>query len=344
MSVPALRALRHIFSDSEITLHTRSGSDDIFLDSGLVDRFIVYDKPESTLKEVIARSRTLRSERFDLAVLFPNSLASAVTARFAGIPRRFGYSKEARGFFLTDPVKIPEWKSERHEAFYYLALIGEVERRLLGTDKTSSIAPSTNLTISDERRRHAREFLSERGLDLSRPLVAIGPGSTNSAAKRWPAERFAELTGRLHDAVGANVVLLGSSGDAAAGNVINSLSVRVSMDLIGKTTLGEAAAILSVCDLMVSNDMGLAHLAPAVGTRTIVLFGPTDPTTTRPFSDLGEVLRVGVECSPCMLRECPIDHRCMTRMTVQMVFDSAIKALEKNDKRIFTAPDYLSGP
>jgi heptosyltransferase-2 len=116
------------------------------------------------------------------------------------------------------------------------------------------------------------------------------------------------------------------------------------MDLIGKTTLGEAAAILSVCDLMVSNDMGLAHLAPAVGTRTIVLFGPTDPTTTRPFSDLGEVLRVGVECSPCMLRECPIDHRCMTRMTVQMVFDSAIKALEKNDKRIFTAPDYLSGP
>jgi heptosyltransferase-2 len=106
------------------------------------------------------------------------------------------------------------------------------------------------------------------------------------------------------------------------------------LDLIGETSLGEAAGMLSVCDLMISNDMGLAHFAPAVGTRTIVLFGPTNPVTTRPLSELAEVIRVNVECSPCMLRECPIDHRCMTRITVDEVFASAISTLETNDRTI----------
>ena len=107
------------------------------------------------------------------------------------------------------------------------------------------------------------------------------------------------------------------------------LSTHPTVDLTGETDLAQATAILSEVDLLVSNDMGLAHLAPAVGTETIVIFGPTNPLTTRPLSAHASVVSANVECSPCMLRECPIDHRCMTRVTPNDVFEKAKLALEK---------------
>jgi heptosyltransferase-2 len=344
MTVPALRALRRAFTNDEITLHTRSWAEGIFRDADFVDRILFYDRPESSLNEVISQSRVLRAERFDLAVIFPGSFASALGARFAGIPRRFGYSKEARRLFLTDPVTPPKWKSRRHEVFYYLNLVQEVERSVLGTQSPSDNEPSTELTISQTRRNEARDFLGRKGVDLSRPLVAIGAGSTNSTAKRWPAKHYSELINKLHVEVGANIVMVGGRDDIEVGRVISESVQCKTLDLTGKTSLGDAAAILSVCDLMISNDMGLAHLAPAVGTKTIVIFGPTDPVTTRPFSPLAEVIRVGVECSPCMLRECPIDHRCMTRISHEQVFESAVSKLESYDQQNSTAAGHFHRP
>jgi len=329
MSIPALRALRRALPDAEITLHTRSWAEGIFRDADFLDRIISYDKPESSFNEVVSQGRILRGERFDVAVIFPNSFASALTTRFARIPRRFGYSKEARGLVLTDPVDLPKTEIARHEVFHYLSLVDEVERRLCGTSTTAAVEPSIRLDVSEERKLEARDFLAKRGFDISRPVVALGPGSTNSMAKRWPAERFAELVDLLAVDAHANILLLGGADDRDAGESIRALARHKPLDLIGKTSLGDAAAILSVCDLTISNDMGLAHLAPAVDTRTIVIFGPTNSETTRPFSDLAEVVRVGVECSPCMLRECPIDHRCMTRISAEMIFGSVVRNLQK---------------
>jgi heptosyltransferase-2 len=333
MSIPALRALRQVFPDAEIALHTRSWAEEIFRDADFIDHLITYDRPQSSFAEVRSQARALRQRKFDIAVIFPNSFASALTTRLARIPKRIGFSKESRRILLTDAIDIPTWKSERHEAFYYLKLIEELESRVLGTSTASSVEPSISLTVSDERKQKARKLLQARGLDLTRPLVAFGPGSTNSMAKRWPEERYAELADRLAES-GASILLLGGPDDRNAGESILAKTGSKVLDLIGETSLGEAAAILSVCDLMISNDMGLAHLAPAVGSRTIVLFGPTNPVTTRPLSELAEVIRVDVECSPCMLRECPIDHRCMTRITVDQVFASAISALKTNDRTI----------
>ena len=329
MSVPALRALRRAFPDAEITLHTRSWAEGIFRDADFIDRILAYDKPESSLNEVVSQGRILRGERFDVAVIFPNSFASALTTRFARIPRRFGYSKEVRGLVLTDPVDLPKTETARHEVYHYLSLVEEVEHRITGSSLKSTIEPTIGLDVSEERKLEARDFLAKRGFDLLRPTVALGPGSTNSMAKRWPAERFSKLADLLVGETRANVILLGGPDDRDAGESIRTLARHEALDLIGKTSLGDAAAILSVCDLMISNDMGLAHLAPAVGTRTIVIFGPTDSETTRPFSDLAEVVRVGVECSPCMLRDCPIDHRCMTRISAEMIFESALRNLQK---------------
>ena len=185
--------------------------------------------------------------------------------------------------------------------------------------------------MSDERQADTRDFLTRKGVDLSRPIVALGPGSTNSMAKRWPYERFATVADLLHKEKAANIILLGGPDDVEVAAKISAMSRASLLDLTAKTSLGDAADILSVCDLMISNDMGLAHVAPAVGTTTLVIFGPTNPVTTRPFSELAQVLRVEVECSPCMLRECPIDHRCMERVTVEQVFSAAVSKLESND-------------
>jgi heptosyltransferase-2 len=328
MSIPALRALRATFPDASITLHTRSWAEGVFRDADFLDDIISYERPATSIQEVLSQSRLLRRHNFDLSILFTNSFASALTVKLAGIPRRVGYAKEGRGVLLTDAVAQPEWKSNRHETFYYLGLIQEVEHRLLGTSTAAKLEPHICLEISEERKFAARELLRSASVDLSRPLVAIGPGSTNSAAKRWPAARFAELADMLHSRLNAEVVILGGDDDRDAALDITSRSQTAPHDLVGKTSLGDAAAVLSVCDLMISNDMGLAHLAPATGTPTITIFGPTNPETTRPFSNIAEVVRAGVDCSPCMLRVCPIDHRCMTNISVDQVFQTALKKLQ----------------
>ncbi|HYJ92306.1 MAG TPA: lipopolysaccharide heptosyltransferase II, partial [Pyrinomonadaceae bacterium] len=229
-------------------------------------------------------------------------------------------------------VVIPAWKDTRHEVFYYRELIKAVESCLVGTSMVYDTEPNSSLAVSSTRKDEAREFLRQQGIDFSRPVIAVGAGSTNSVAKRWPAERFARVAELLQREFDANIILLGSGGDKIVSDEVANLLIFKPIDLTGKTSIADAVSILSVANLLISNDIGLAHVAPAVGTRTVVIFGPTNPVTTRPFSPLAEVVRHEVECSPCMLRECPIDHRCMTRVTVEQVFDVAKSLLGKNDE------------
>jgi heptosyltransferase-2 len=192
--------------------------------------------------------------------------------------------------------------------------------------------PDISLLISDERKMAARSRLAALGIDPAKKLVVLGAGSANSRAKRWPVERFAELSDRLQSEFDANVVLLGSKDDVKIAAQLVDISKRRPIDLAGETELDEAAAIISTADLMISNDMGLAHLAPAVGTPTIVLFGPTNPETTRPYSRNAEIIRKDVECSPCMYRDCPIDHRCMTRISIEEVANMAAGVLIESEE------------
>jgi len=323
MSIPALRELRRLFPDARITLHTRSWAEGLFTDASFIDELVTFDKHRWKVKDVIDNAQFLRPDGFDLAILLPNSFESALTSFLTKIPKRFGYNKDVRGLLLSDPIAVPEWKGRRHEVFYYLNLISQVEQRLLGTSTVSTAFPDISLDISDDRKRAAREQLIGFGVDTTKKLVALGIGSTNSMAKRWPAERYAQLNDRLQADAATQVILVGSSSESDVAERVANFSERKPIDLSGRTDLAEIAAILSVIDLLICNDMGLAHLAPAVGTRTLTIFGPTDPETTRPFSDLAAIVRKNVDCSPCMLRVCPIDHRCMTRITVNEVFEMA---------------------
>ncbi|HEY2867708.1 MAG TPA: lipopolysaccharide heptosyltransferase II [Pyrinomonadaceae bacterium] len=331
MTIPALRALRSAFPDAEIVLMTRAVNEGLFQDADFIDRVLPVETPNSGIAQTVRLARRLRNERFDVGVVLPNSFASALPLRLAGIPRRFGYATDRRKLLLTDSFPVPDWKATRHEVFYYHCLAGAIEERLLGKGPSEQVDLYPRIDISPERREAARAFLIQHGLDLTRSIVAVGAGSTNSNAKRWPAERFVQTCERLQKTLGAKIVLLGSEGDRAVSEQIMSGLGEKPLDLTGRTSIAEVSAILSVVDLLIANDMGLAHVAPAVGTRSLVIFGPTDPATTRPLSQLADVIRHEVECSPCMLRECPIDHRCMTRIGVDYVCDVATQMLKLND-------------
>jgi heptosyltransferase-2 len=320
MSIPAMRELSRVFPDAEIVLHTRRWAEGIFRDSDFLDRIITFDPAKWKVQDAIAQSDILREQSFDLAILLPNSFESALTARLAGIPKRIGYNKDLRGLLLTDPIAVPEWKAKRHEVHYFLNLIAEVEKRFVGTSTVLCSEPNSTLEISDERKTEARRILTASGVNLNKKVVALGTGSTNSRAKRWGVDAYADLNDLLQNELDTNVILVGSADESNIAAEVTKLSKSPPIDMTGKTDLAKAAAILSVIDLLVSNDMGLAHIAPAVGTKTAVIFGPTNPVTTRPFSPNAVVVRHNVECSPCMLRDCPIDHRCMTRISVNEVF------------------------
>lgn len=321
MTIPAMRRLRSAFPDASITLYTRLWAEGVFRDADFIDEIVPIAGGGSRVASVLAQARQLKKLDFDLAVIFPNSFESALVTKLAGIPKRLGYSTQKRGMLLTDRVATPDWKNERHESFYYLNLIESVSGPFHGEIDSS-------LNVSPDRRDAARESLNEKLGDASGPVVAFGPGSTNSLAKRWPAASFAALADLLASNANARIVLMGSAGEADVSAAVGNAAKTKPVDLTGATDLAEATAILSAVDLFVSNDMGLAHIAAAVGTPTIVIFGPTNEATTRPLGENVAIVREPVECSPCMLRMCPIDHRCMTRISPERVFESAIKMLE----------------
>ncbi|CAN5441977.1 lipopolysaccharide heptosyltransferase II [soil metagenome] len=332
MTIPALRELRRIFPDSRITLHTRSWAEGIFRDAAFIDEILTFEREKSTFKTIIKQAEIWRGKKFDLAVLFPNSFESALTAKLGKVPTRFGYAKEGRSFLLTESIEIPDWKNEKHEIFYYLNLAAEVENKYFGTKTVLDNEPRFELKVSQTRKAEARQILTENGVDLSKKIVAFVAGSTNSRAKRWKAKSFAALNDKIQNELNANVILIGAKDESEVSQEVFEKSLIKPIILTGKTNLAEATAILSVCDLLISNDTGPAHISAALGTKTLVIFGPTNPKTTQPFHS--EIIRKDVECSPCMLRDCPIDHRCMTRISTQEVFEKAISLIQNSKFKI----------
>ena len=323
MTVPALRELRRALPGAHITLVSRPGTAELFIDADFIDEVLVYDR--TGLGSTWTQASEWRRRRFDLALLFQNAFEAAAIAFLARVPRRIGYDADRRGKLLTQAVPLPAWKDERHEIFYYLNLVAELERLLHGASDVESLAryqPQFALAVSVDRRRRAKEFLREQGLRPGAPLVLLCPGSINSRAKRWPAERYAAVADHFAKA-GANVALIGSPAELEVSNEVSQYTTNKPIVLTGKTIVAEATAIISIADVLITNDTGPAHIGPAVGTPTLVIFGPTNPLTTRPFAPNAEIIREKPDCAPCMLRDCPIDHRCMTAISPEEVFARA---------------------
>ena len=336
MTIPALRELRRVLPRAHITLATRSWARGLFSGADFIDDLLVYDRRPRDFSAVVRQVKEWRKRRFDLALIFQNAFEAALIAAGARVPLRLGYATEGRRALLTHPLAVPAWKDKRHEIFYYLNLVGELERLLYGASGVELQEPLFALAVSPKRQAQAREFLLAQGASAGRPLVALCPGSINSRAKRWPSLRYAALADRLIEETGANVALIGSREEEGVAEEVRAAMRHEPLMLAGRTDLAEAVAILSVADLLVTNDTGPAHIAAALDCPTLVIFGPTDPATTRPFPRAGRVIRHPPECAPCMLRDCPIDHRCMTAIETDEVFAQATSMMRAQTAEVQT--------
>jgi heptosyltransferase-2 len=332
MSLPALRELRRIFANDRITIMARRGTADLLDGEGLADEFLDIEPASglvsSTVRFFQYADRLLR-QQFAYAILLTNSFGSAFLARAGGIKRIAGYSTDGRRFLLTEALaREPDFK-QKHQTRYYLQIAAEIEKSLRGSSQVErDIEP--RLTASEFSIGRAREIafesLSQAGLKMAPGssmlprLLALNPGATNSRAKRWLPERFAGVADELAEREGLSPVILGTAADLeAARETASHMRTPVGL-LAGKTTLSELKGLLSLVSLVISNDTGTAHVAGALQVPTVVIFGPTEDVSTRPASKLSLVVRRNVECSPCMFRDCPIDHRCMTRISVDDVY------------------------
>src|SRR6478672_11919083 len=211
MTVPALRALRRVLPDAHITLAIRPGTKGIFSDADFIDEVLVYNR--KGVLSVFGQVREWKRRKFDLALLFQNAFEAALIPFLSGVPLRLGYATESRQSLLTHPLALPDWRSSRHEVFYYLYLITALEQLLFGASEICEANPDASLQISETRKSEAEDLLRTYGVREGQSVVALCPGSINSRAKRWPAEAYASLADRLIDSQ-KQVLLIGSADEA----------------------------------------------------------------------------------------------------------------------------------
>jgi heptosyltransferase-2 len=303
MCLPALRAIRGRFPGAHISILAKPAVADIYARESSVDDVIRYHaKPMQV-------ARDLRGRGFDCAILLQNAFEAAWIAWLARIPNRIGYSRDARAILLTRAVPLPKrGEIPRHERFYYLELL----RRAGLID---SLPDSPFIRLEHAAAPPAR-------------IIGVSPGAAYGNAKRWFPERFAEAAAKLATARGASIALFGSAGERSVCEQIAGLLNRHNVvNHAGQTTLAQFIDLAAACELFLTNDSGAMHIASALGVPTVAIFGATDDLATGPTGPRARVVRERVLCSPCLLRECPIDHRCMSRVSADQVVKEALALL-----------------
>ncbi len=329
MCVPALEKIRQNFPDAELSLLVRSTVGELFAGHPTVDRIVVYDHRglHAGWRGTARLAASLRRERYDLAVLFQNAFEAAVLGVLAGVPLRYGYATDGRRWLLTHPVAPPDGTRAFHQVQYYADMLKPL------VPETSVSNP--RLYVSPEEQARADRLLQTGGVLASDVLIGLNPGSVYGGAKRWLPERFAVVANRLMvelqqgETRFVRCVIVGGPGEEALGAAIAELMDSPPLVLSGRTSLGELKAVLKRCHLLLTNDTGPMHVANALDVPVVAIFGPTDPVNTAPYQSRHVIVRNPVRCSPCLLRECPIDHRCMTAISTDRVFQAANSLFEK---------------
>jgi heptosyltransferase-2 len=302
MALPAVADVQRGHPAAAIHVAARASIAPLYSLVPRIEHVVVFDGADDVM--------ALRGQGYDAALLLTNSFKTALLARRAGIPERWGYRADFRGPLLTRAVMRPV---AVHQAEYYQHLA-----RALGFASGPS-EPQIDLPAAILE--GAADLLRRAGWDGRSPLVAIAPGAAYGGAKRWPAGSFAAVARDLL-ASGATPALVGSAADAPAGaEVVAGIGAGTAvLNLIGKTDLPSLGGVLVQCRTLLTNDSGAMHFAAALGTSVVALFGPTNERETRPLGrGRRVVLTHDVWCRPCMQRECPLTHRCMRGIAVSTV-------------------------
>ena len=300
MALPAVRNLKTMIMDDVLTVAAPAKLAALWEKCPFVDSVIALEKP----KNIRATARQLRAGKFGSAILFPNSLRTAAEAWQAGIPQRIGYALDGRSLLLTHPFPAPKRNPARlHQRYYYLDLV-----TTLGGPSDASLP---------KLRKDPTTVSGSRSL-----MLAFCPGAEYGPAKRWPVENFAAVARHFIATRKAKIVLLGATGDVPIAQEFSQL-VPSADNRVGRTSLAEFMEALVAARLVVCNDSGAMHVASALGVPTLSIFGSTEPALTGPMGARARVLRHHVPCSPCFLRECPIDFGCMHGITPEAAIVAA---------------------
>jgi heptosyltransferase II len=322
MSLPALRAVRKRFPDARITVLAKPWVGALYDGERSIDSVIPIEG-KAGARDWAAKWRLvrhLRAERFDLAVLLPNSFESAAILRLAGAGRIIGYARDGRGPLLSDAISPPlKGEIPPHQRFYYLELL-----RRADLIETLPDVPEIRFDGILEARLRGEELF--RTIGVRPPVVGVSPGAAYGAAKRWLPKRFGESAARLAAETDGSVAVFGSAAEKPMCDEV--AHIAGGRNLAGATALREFIDMTAACRLFLTNDSGAMHVASALGVPSVTIFGPTDESATGPLGSAARLVREPVDCAPCLLRECPIDHRCMTRVTSDRVVLTAEALLQ----------------
>lgn len=320
MTTPAVRTIRENFPGAEITMLAQPWVAAVFGASPHVDRIIHYEKKgrHKGLAGMLRLAGVLKGCGFDMAILLQNAFEAAFITRVAAIPVRAGYKRDGRSPLLTHGIRIREETRKRHQVHYYQTLLEDLGLTP-GPDELFLQLDAKDVTFARGYREELRPG----------PLIGLNPGAAYGPAKCWPAERYGELAVRIHQDTGAKFLVFGTAADKETIAAICAHGSDYIIDLAGRTNLGQAMALISVCDAFVTNDSGLMHVGAATGTPLVAIFGSTDAVATGPFSERAVVLQKELDCRPCLKKTCASDFQCMYAITVLEVARAVYGQLAK---------------
>jgi heptosyltransferase II len=321
ITFPAIAAVKETLPHAKITVLVKPWVADLVRMHPAVDEVMIYERPgrHEGIGGLWKLAGELRRRHFDMAILLQNAIEAAIIAWLARIPIRAGYNTDARGFLLTHPVTRTQEIKKVHQSLYYLEMLKALGFKLSG--RTLRFVPTERDRQAAERR------LNEWGIAGRRPVIGMAPGAAYGPAKRWFPERFAAMADRLSEKYSCPVLLFGSAGDRTSTEAVQAAAKIAFIDIAGRTSLNEAIAMIARCDLFVTNDSGLMHVAGALGVPTVAIFGSTNPVTTSPMGEHTAIVRRAVDCSPCLKQECPTDFKCMNLVSVDEVYAESIRLL-----------------
>lgn len=323
MTTPAVRTIRQNYPDAEITLLALPWMADVFASCPHIDHIFIYDK-HGAHKGLTGKLRLvadLRQHHFDMTFLLQNAFEAALITTLAGIPVRAGYTTDGRGILLTHGVKKHPEIGLKHQVHYYQEMVQALGLRL-GPD-------SLELFLDKQAVLSAQQRLDAAGHSAHKPIIGLNPGAAYGPAKRWPAAKYGQLAKYLAEQTGGMILVFGTEADNEAAAEITSAAGDCVCDLTGKTSLAEALALIDRCDVFVTNDSGLMHVAAALATPLVAVFGSTDHVATGPYSEKATIIRKPLDCSPCMKTHCPKKHfHCMENITMEEVAAASLNKLQ----------------
>lgn len=320
MSLPALRALRESFPKAHIAILAKPWVADLYHREPFCDEMIPYTP--GTLGEKLRAARALKPRGFDCAILLQNAFEAAAVAFAARIPVRIGYARDGRAALLTQSVPVPRpGEIPPHERFYYLELLHRA-------GILSALPPSDRILLDGAAAARTAGTARFEALHFGPSVIGVSPGAAFGSAKRWLPERFAQAANRIAQETGSSVAIFGSKEERELCEMVAQDIQAPVKNFAGETKLGEFIEMAAACRLYLSNDSGAMHIASALGVPSVTVFGATNHITTGPTGPVARIVREPVECSPCMRRECPIDHRCMTRVDAERVAQAALELIQ----------------